>query len=225
MHKKRQSFLVLFVLAYWAFPVNIQAQEPILANCQVYFEKTGKCPEEVCDVGCLEGIIYEGCKMGCVPKPCFEIESQYCPEDTCQVVQGCEGKDVCFPRNEVSPPKCGGLAYSGGDVECCSGLVKRCGVEFFDGSCDLVGKYSMYTIPICIPCGNGVCNQFENSCNCPEDCHKEFATDMEYKGFRGETTEDDIEDGDTDPDRKISENNTTEDKTNSEIKNKEIPDK
>ena len=66
--------------------------------------------------------------------------------------------------------KCGDLAYAGQDVDCCPGLVRRCGVEFFDGSCDMEGKNSIYSLPICVPCGDGVCGNFENRCNCPEDC-------------------------------------------------------
>ena len=48
--------------------------------------------------------------------------------------------------------------------------IEHLEVVFFDGSCDLVGKSSVYAVPICIPCGNGICNQFETHCNCPEDC-------------------------------------------------------
>jgi hypothetical protein len=36
------------------------------------------------------------------------------------------------------------------------------------------GKNTAYHLPICIPCGDGVCTNFENHCNCPEDCKKEI---------------------------------------------------
>lgn len=209
MHKIL-PFICAAIVAFLPNAFAQEEEEPILANCQSYFEKTGICPKDVCNKGCLEGINFEGCKTGCEPKPCFEIDAQFCPEDTCQIIQGCEGKDVCFPLNEFSAPKCGGLAYAGADVECCSGLVKRCGIEFFDGSCDLVGKYSMYSIPICVPCGNGVCNQFENACNCPEDCHKEFAKDLEYKGFRPEEAKEEAAEEDEEKVKIVSEEENSE---------------
>lgn len=65
---------------------------------------------------------------------------------------------------------CGDVAYAGQDVACCEGLVRRCGIEFLDGTCDMEGQDSVYNLPICIPCGDGLCGQFENRCNCPEDC-------------------------------------------------------
>ncbi|MBP9855256.1 MAG: hypothetical protein KBD53_10370 [Candidatus Omnitrophica bacterium] len=191
MKNQLKLIMSFFVGTFCLLSFNVQAEEPAkkpeirMEDCQAIFEKSGKCPTEVCSPGCLGGITYDKCKAGCNPKSCLEIESQYCPTDNCQLIVGCEGKKVCFPQADLLPPSCGGEAYSGGDAPCCSGLVKRCGIEFFDGSCDLVGKYSTYGVPICLPCGNGVCNQFENACNCPEDCQKESTVDKEYKGFDG----------------------------------------
>ncbi len=50
--------------------------------------------------------------------------------------------------------------------ECCPGLVSKQDVRMkSDGSCAV-----METWAVCLPCGNGICDQSENICNCPEDC-------------------------------------------------------
>jgi len=139
--------------------------------CFDAYAKDGQCPEEVCQFGCSGGINYKGCKMNCIPKTCVLIEPENCPEERCQILKGCEEKDVCYPKFTEDPPECGETAYPGQAVECCEGFVKRCGLEFFDGTCDMKGVQSVYSVPICIPCGNGICNQFEDRCNCPEDCN------------------------------------------------------
>ncbi|NOX71836.1 MAG: DUF333 domain-containing protein [Candidatus Micrarchaeota archaeon] len=56
---------------------------------------------------------------------------------------------------------------SGIAVKCCEGLesisTSRPGS---DGVCmDVIGGY-----PICSDCGNGICEEWENECNCPKDC-------------------------------------------------------
>jgi len=138
--------------------------------CSKIYNKKVLCPKDVCVSSFKVNQQGIGYVMRCEPKTCLSLDAQNCPTDTCQIMKGCGGDDVCFPRDERKPPVCGGLAYEGQDVECCPGFVKRCGVEFFDGSCGMKGKYSVYGVPICLPCGNGICNQFENRCNCPEDC-------------------------------------------------------
>ena len=141
--------------------------------CTNSFALTKECSASLCALHCQkkkEG----GCSWLCVPKPCEQISVKNCPIDYCIVLQGCGKKDVCYPRPTQDPPACGDLAYPYQDVECCEGLQKRCGVEFFDGSCDMEGKNSQYAVPVCLPCGNGTCNQFEDRCNCPEDCDKKY---------------------------------------------------
>ena len=150
---------------------ELQTKENLIDFCRNSIIESSTCPEDVCFFGCLGGINFNGCQLACQPKSCLDISASKCPLDTCQVMKGCEeGKKVCFPKTTAPPSPCGGLGYDGQDVECCEGFIKRCGVEFFDKTCDMVGKNSIYSIPICIPCGNGICNQFENHCNCPEDC-------------------------------------------------------
>ncbi len=50
--------------------------------------------------------------------------------------------------------------------ECCPGLVPKQDVRMkSDGSCAILETWG-----VCLPCGNGACDQSENICNCPEDC-------------------------------------------------------
>ncbi|MFA5088001.1 MAG: hypothetical protein WC552_03085 [Candidatus Omnitrophota bacterium] len=142
--------------------------------CSTTFIETGFCPDDLCRMDCLKDPQKEGCFLTCLPKSCFEIGAEHCPTERCQIVKGCGDRDVCYEKRGAAGPACGGSGYLGAEELCCDGLVKRCGIEFFDGSCDLLGENSVYSIPICVPCGNGICNQFENRCNCPEDCDKKF---------------------------------------------------
>jgi len=140
-------------------------------DCPKTFQETGQCPREQCKYGCFipseDGL---GCYMACIDKPCLELKVAECPTHRCEIMTSCENQKVCYPKLKEKPAVCGSIGYMGQDVPCCEGLLKRCGVEFFDGSCDMYGRNSIHTVPTCIPCGNGICDQFENSCNCAEDC-------------------------------------------------------
>lgn len=159
--------LVLF-MSCLAFSVWAQTEVPI--DCRQMYEKTGSCPPDTCLMTCRDRLLFDGCPLSCEPRPCVEIPLEKCPVDRCEVLDGCDKKKVCYYKIS-DPPKCGDLAYAG-RKECCKGFVKRCGFEFFDGSCDMIGDNSMYSVPICMACGNGICNQYEDKCNCPEDCDK-----------------------------------------------------
>ncbi len=138
--------------------------------CETTYQHELECPSDACFAYFAEQKDMVGFIMRCKPKSCLNLPADKCPRDTCRLMKGCDGVDICFNLDEREAPQCGGIAYDGQDVACCEGLVKRCGVEYFDGSCDMSGDHSVYGVPICIPCGNGICNQFENRCNCPEDC-------------------------------------------------------
>ncbi|OGX24952.1 MAG: hypothetical protein A3D10_01250 [Omnitrophica WOR_2 bacterium RIFCSPHIGHO2_02_FULL_48_11] len=144
---------------------------PLSSNCPQTFAATGKCPREICDYGCFtvteDGA---GCLMACREKPCIFIKNQFCPADRCQILKSCDDTEICYYKFKGDSPACGTIGYNGQDAQCCSGLVKRCGVDLLDGSCNMSGKNSIYAVPSCIPCGNRICDQFENKCNCPEDC-------------------------------------------------------
>ena len=160
---------VFFVLSLILLNPLFASESPSV-NCDDAFKTNSFCPKETCalNIKCHGG----DCQFVCEPSPCMGIDAQHCPRDRCQLLEGCEDKKkVCYDKAD-NPPSCGDIGYAG-ESKCCQGLVKRCGVEFFDKTCDMVGKNSIYSIPICIPCGNGTCNQFEDQCNCPEDCRRD----------------------------------------------------
>ena len=142
--------------------------KPLKDYCLEIFLEKGVCPEKVCEFRCSQES--PGCAKFCLPKGCTQIKFKDCPLEYCQVMTDCSDQKICHYKMEGETPSCGDLAYAGQDVECCDGLTKRCGVEFIDGRCDMEGKNSIYNLPICIPCGDGICGQFEDRCNCPEDC-------------------------------------------------------
>jgi hypothetical protein len=141
-----------------------------LAACAA--RAAGACDDDVCVFGCCMGSGNPGggCAGCCQRRPCEAIPVASCPTDTCQVMIDCAGNPACTYRFEGSRPACGTLSDYGQDVECCPGLVKRCGKARADGSCDsATGGYNSF--PWCLPCGDGVCDSiFENPCSCPEDC-------------------------------------------------------
>ncbi len=58
-------------------------------------------------------------------------------------------------------------------VQCCSGLKHEIQKKYFDENCvNLYEKYGYGGYAgICINCGDDICDaEFENKCNCPEDC-------------------------------------------------------
>ena len=147
---------------------NFSWAENKTIDCAQEFESTGNCPTDLCVMQCKGGVAIDGCPLNCEPAPCVVISFKNCPLDRCDLLEGCNKEKVCYSKMSL-PPKCGDSGYAG-KGECCEGFVKRCGSAFFDGTCDMAGEKSIYSIPICVPCGNGVCNQFEDQCNCPEDC-------------------------------------------------------
>ncbi len=64
-------------------------------------------------------------------------------------------------------PECRDEDYSCyiGDISCCAGLVEVPVAEMVNGTCIAANCGS-----VCRPCGNGVCEDNENYCTCPEDC-------------------------------------------------------
>lgn len=141
------------------------------AFCWDEYEQSGKCPADICQLFKPEGVAEE-VKGFCLPVKCTELSAEQCPADYCVVMENCSQEKICHFPMEGGKPKCGDLAYAGQDVPCCRGLTQRCGIEFIDATCDMEGENSVYSLPICIPCGDGICGNFENRCNCPEDCGK-----------------------------------------------------
>ena len=166
---KINIFVLSVLLLGLGWPASSFAAEKSFADhCTKAFQKSGKCPEATCMMGCPQG--QECSRPVCAPQKCPQISAADCPTEFCAIMTDCSDQKICHYKMVGEPPKCGNLAYAGQDVDCCPGFVRRCGVEFLDGSCEMVGKNSIYNIPICIPCGDGICGQFESRCNCPEDC-------------------------------------------------------
>jgi hypothetical protein len=169
----RQWFIFGLALGILSLTVSVFAADPesdFLAFCSDRYLKAGVCSLDICQLQCLEGTKGEDCLQVCLPKKCPDIDMRYCPKNFCTVMTDCSNEKTCQYQMPGEPARCGNLAYAGQDVSCCEGMTRRCGVEFFDGTCDMEGKNSMYSLPICIPCGDGICGNFENRCNCPEDC-------------------------------------------------------
>ena len=111
---------------------------------------------DTCLDSCGDGI----CNLnGCAAADCICAETKdSCPADC---VEECYQKDSLFnaPTSVLE--------------KCCEGLKIIPAPEEVnlrpDGKCpDIKGQAIKYT---CAECGNGVCNDDENKCNCPEDCN------------------------------------------------------
>ncbi len=177
---REYNILLIMLCAFLVWTKPLAAQENVSAeialpaiDCARIFQETNQCPPEQCKYGCFvpteDGA---ACLMACIDRPCLEMKADQCPPHRCQVMLSCEDQKICYNKLKEAGAGCGGMGYAGQDIPCCNGFVKRCGVEFFDGTCDMYGRNSIYSIPVCIPCGNGICDQFEQTCNCPEDCHR-----------------------------------------------------
>ncbi len=170
-HQGCGLFFIFCVLAVVSRPGLAEDEPKDLAGfCRQTFEQEGVCPGEVCDLVTGEAVEGEEPVKSCQAKACPDIKPDDCPEDYCAVMEDCSGRKICHFQMPGEQAECGDIAYAGQDVPCCPGLVRRCGIEFLDGTCDMEGQNSVYNLPICIPCGDGICGNFENRCNCPEDC-------------------------------------------------------
>ncbi|MCK5579714.1 MAG: hypothetical protein KAJ18_00415 [Candidatus Omnitrophica bacterium] len=169
MQTNKLAFMaVIFVVCMAAG--SAQAEEKTFSrHCADIYQKTKKCPAQICELKCV-GEKKEDCLKACEPQKCPDISADECPAEFCVQMIDCSDEKICHYKMVGGVPACGDLAYAGQDVECCEGFVRRCGIEFVDATCDMEGKGSVYNLPICIPCGDGMCGQFENRCNCPEDC-------------------------------------------------------
>ena len=64
------------------------------------------------------------------------------------------------------------------DIEfkkCCKGLVPKIDARPVSIKTENIGILGPCSIPmckcnICLKCGDSICDDFENECNCPEDC-------------------------------------------------------
>jgi C1A family cysteine protease len=68
----------------------------------------------------------------------------------------CQTDSICRDENS---------ACSVSSASCCDGLTAVSDASLVNGQC-----LFLQCGTICLPCGNGVCDSGENSCNCPGDC-------------------------------------------------------
>ena len=90
-------------------------------------------------------------------------------ENICNCPGDCT--EVCVPRGEFVFP------WDRNGSECCDGLTATVIAELdpTTGGC-----IQMDGALVCLACGDGVCDQDEDICNCPADCTEECATAGEY---------------------------------------------
>jgi len=162
------GLLVLSVIVK-QFMVIVPEKSTYSNECDRVYQETGECSSDRCEFLCdLATDIGDNCDKRCIPKDCSRFSPEVCPVEICQVTKACDGNSACRAIAD-GQRQCGEEGYFGQDVECCSGLVRKCGKLTSDGLCDpQSGGYQK--LPSCIPCGNGICEKYENKCNCPEDC-------------------------------------------------------
>ncbi len=136
-----RAWIKIFVSIFWVFlsaSVFAEIEEQQVLDCESAFVQSGFCPENLCarEVKCATETEQISCTIQCNPKECVTIKAKDCPLERCAILSGCGEEKVCYPRIEEDNLECGELAYIG-EKECCEGLVKRCGVEFLDDSCDM----------------------------------------------------------------------------------------
>jgi hypothetical protein len=144
-------------------------------HCFSEYESTGECPDDLCEMQCVGNGPWSpsGCPKTCGLKACSKIDLELCPTNDCEIYTTCHGDEICWnDLNEWPTPECGGFSYNDQDVECCEGLIRKCGSPMPDGRCNTTHPYGEI-FARCIPCGDGICGDFENKCNCPEDCNRD----------------------------------------------------
>ena len=151
------------------FPASIAVEQKLVepvGGVLCSGKREGPCDPVYCEPACSSSSSNDTatCIPVCSQKACEKLPVDKCPSGLCILRQTCSGVGCAQALNEP-PLVCGPHGYLGTLVECCAGLVRRCGLDQGDGTCKHSNGYVM-----CLTCGNGECDSLENSCNCPEDC-------------------------------------------------------
>jgi len=101
------------------------------------------------------------------------MTGQPCPPCTCKDNSVCKEGYSCINGKCISVvinciPE-GGHGPIVPMVSCCEGLTPICNVSDKTGEC----RYRCVGDFFCTKCGDGICKDPENKCNCPKDCAKE----------------------------------------------------
>ena len=108
-----------------------------------------------------------GCAGCCEQEACQNLPAEDCPLGRCALRRGCNGSVICTPAVALRPA-CG--PPNSDAAPCCEGLVASCNVKSAsDGAC--LAGLGYGGVPVCLACGDGLCELGENDCNCPADCH------------------------------------------------------
>lgn len=175
MIKKSFLFILLIILPALVADRAFCASQPFVEYCSKSYSGKKVCPQDICQLQCADGTQTPQCDLTCVPKECDTFSAGQCPEMFCVAAEDCGKRIQCLqkPAYDQIPP-CAGLGEHPQFAKCCAGFTARCGFDYLDGKCNMEGKNTAYNFPICIPCGDGNCTNFENHCNCPEDCKKDI---------------------------------------------------
>lgn len=138
------------------------------------------CPCTVC-TACGDGLCEQPSENECnCPQDCILDPFGECTQagGSCKTQCGVEeydlGSSLCAGSGPCCLPFVDNCAGPGetvgvypGAPSCCPGLTALSGAKEINGQCEfMVGAVT------CSPCGNNVCEpDWENSCNCPEDCY------------------------------------------------------
>lgn len=129
-----------------------------------------QCATDCCDASGTGDAISPCGDVCCVERRCAEIPPGDCPSGRCRLVRGCDEELRCVPAYPGPLPDCGKVTTSNPELACCEGLTRRCGQLSSAGICDHEEGMGSGNTAICIACGDGTCEEVENTCNCPEDC-------------------------------------------------------
>ena len=116
--------------------------------------------------------------------PTFCKNNSDCPlqmkcENRICVEVGCLKESESLPR-AINPKDINHIA-----TKCCAGLKGITASKFYDADCNVQMFPLGGSTSICSNCGNGICESWENECNCPEDCERESDT-SDWQTYRNE---------------------------------------
>lgn len=146
----------------------------LLADCNYWgnctkkaYESCGKdsdCESGVCNCIKQDSKVCEpvNCTPGDVATDCAGIVVKRCSQDASWA--GVEnGEQTCKdnPACDLNKP-------------CAGGLIRALRKDQYGKDCQ-ESMAQMILPTVCIPCGNGICDDNESQCNCPEDCEGSLA--------------------------------------------------
>lgn len=147
--------------------IDLESEQPEMQPCEAY----GLCPADPlsqCFTACCGGAGGGGgCAACCWQTRCEDLPADRCPKERCALRRRCDGGRMCITADIPEPP-CGTPGAWGVSV-CCEGLTESC-IFKSDFTDQCFGGDDYRGFPICLACGDGLCEMGENDCNCPADC-------------------------------------------------------